>query len=369
MASTEAEWPRVGDDDLKTISTSQPSPPPRRTRRPQPGLEPARAREHDHDPAGTIPPPSPSPWRDTLGYWLSWILFSLTSFAVVSVSAWLLLPYWLLIGWILFGAVGRSQKDEPAPTPAPCLVLPDDNPVDASVPEPLDLEPIQTVEAPPPAKPKRPRSRSKGKTKALAETPRATWVRVGPGKFVRVESPEANSPPIPFPDDPSPEGEAPAPDLLTPLEPTPECDAEGAAGLPVDVLESGPAPDSGEEVVPDAPPPDRDEDTVSSSEDGVLELSGPSAERLGPCPGVPHGVLRDVAVQGPPIRRAGFPRLAASRISGHSPRGHEDFGTITAEWLRPRREVRSDRPEPRTWLRGFSRRLRRGIATRAPPRC
>lgn len=119
------------------------------------------------------------------------VLVLVTSWAVASVSLWLVPPYLLVMGFVLFAPGGRTN-DEPQ---ASILVGPH-----AAI-EPLIDNSLVTDEeesvsnasgaAFPAANPGSSR-KSKGRRKQAAKTqpeppPEATWIQVGPGKFVRVE--------------------------------------------------------------------------------------------------------------------------------------------------------------------------------------
>ncbi|HEV3164031.1 MAG TPA: hypothetical protein VGZ22_08370, partial [Isosphaeraceae bacterium] len=154
---------------------------------------------------------SPDPNRPTLApartlRWL-WplalgVFVPLTSLAVASVSLWLVLPYLFLIGGILFApaktstgsrgasrdhrdhnAVGESLQAARASgfQQASAGGFEDEAAAEAAA--------VATAEATPKSKRTRGRSRAKGKSTDPLEAPRATWVRIGPGKFVRVEAP------------------------------------------------------------------------------------------------------------------------------------------------------------------------------------
>jgi hypothetical protein len=139
-------------------------------------------------------------------------LVLLTTLAVGTISLWLVVPYWLIMAWLLTppGGWRRSPRQEAAVGNSP--VQP---PFEAEATPPIEPEPQEIA---PPAKPaRRKRSRSKKKVQQEAPAPNveATWVRVGPNQFVRVEVPVE-------PDvEPAPSGSPANPDAMhdpTPLE-------------------------------------------------------------------------------------------------------------------------------------------------------
>ncbi len=150
-------------------------------------------------------------------------LVGLTSVAVGSVATWLVPPYLALMAWLVFAPArpeadldpGPEQDEEEAATsatveaaqrsqrttqftsaaaatatdgPAPLGLLGAGTAATATIDPPAP-----PAEADATAKPRRARGgRGRGKAKAAAATTEAvavTWVRVGPGQFVRVETP------------------------------------------------------------------------------------------------------------------------------------------------------------------------------------
>ena len=139
------------------------------------------------------------------------VLMVLTSLAVASVSVWLLLPYFALMALILFTPTGRGEREmgcareseagsvggeELADERAAAWV--EDESVgrewgDPSAGTELVVEPAEAAASDSESravKTKRGKGRMR-KAKAVAESlgATATWIQIGPGKFVRVENP------------------------------------------------------------------------------------------------------------------------------------------------------------------------------------
>ncbi|MBV8267949.1 MAG: hypothetical protein JO252_16610, partial [Planctomycetaceae bacterium] len=166
-----------------------------------------------HDDPSITPGPSNVPDsspRARIRVWL-WagflgVLIGLTSLALALwASSWLVPPYLLLMALILFppGRGGDTAGLEgPRPRPVPNPEGADDRAKvegDQQAPaEPVPLAEVSGVPetAPEPgpvaAKARRGRGRGRGKATAAVEPSgaSATWVRVGPGKFVRAEIPD-----------------------------------------------------------------------------------------------------------------------------------------------------------------------------------
>jgi hypothetical protein len=156
-----------------------------------------------------------------------WVLLVLTSLAVASVSVWLVIPYLALMAVILITPPGRGEREEDRGEESEARSGPgvedadgrsgacdDDEAVACSSTDPGTVVESSEVSAlaPAPAPDSDPRTvntrRGKGrgrKAKAVAESPgaTATWIQIGPGKFVRAESP--GSPVVPA--SPTSEGE------------------------------------------------------------------------------------------------------------------------------------------------------------------
>ena len=115
-------------------------------------------------------------------------LVLLTTVAVGSISLWLVPPYWLIMAWLLAPPGGWRRPPEPSAVPeadAPASALPE-----AEAPVPEEPSPPETPEKPAkPARRKRSRAKKKAQEETLAPNVEATWVRVGPNQFVRVEVP------------------------------------------------------------------------------------------------------------------------------------------------------------------------------------
>ena len=140
-------------------------------------------------PSPATPIPRPAFWA-----WLMVAMMASTSLAVASIQPWLVAPYLFLVSAIVFApALERSNRANRAERSEPDSVKPEtDVPeADRTLPAgPPDVVPI----LPEPAPAKRRRGRAKARPKAdaaAAETamPEPTWVRVGPGKFVRIDGP------------------------------------------------------------------------------------------------------------------------------------------------------------------------------------
>lgn len=214
-------------------------------------------------PASTSEAPTPRRARALAWYSGFAVLVVLTSLALTTVSVWMVVPYLVLMSWILLPA---------RPTRDPWLVRPFPGPrrfvseVEASVEStgseiesrsptsPAEESDVsgdlgETAPEPSPVKTKRGKGRGR-KAKAVVAEPAAgaTWIRVGPGQFVRA-------------DGPSPSTESPLP--TSDLEPGPE---------PVD-----PTP-SDDEGRPESPPPVDLDAPTSSGLEGVPEPVVPLAE-------------------------------------------------------------------------------------------
>ncbi len=166
--------------------------------------------------------------KGPLGRWALALLIVVTALAVATVSLWLVLPYLLLMGWMLFAPSREpgttSAELEPldhAPVPSaaanqgfskasppvdPLTRSPEEVSSDSSdsstetdsepEPEPEPQTASVTTTELEPIKPRRKRRRNKDKASAHDQA-EVKWVRVGPGKFVRQEVPTT-------PDNPSP---------------------------------------------------------------------------------------------------------------------------------------------------------------------
>jgi hypothetical protein len=159
----------------------------------------------------TNPPPPAAVVRPFLTWWnlALAVLVPGTSLAIASVSAWLVVPYLLLIGSLVLsplgrgqiGAQARSERQRASTEPYVSsgrlsLARRTDCRDSATEPEgPLELDSGEvTVAEASSSRSRRGRGRARAKPKPEPLAPtnpsRATWVRVGPGKFVRVETPE-----------------------------------------------------------------------------------------------------------------------------------------------------------------------------------
>ncbi len=150
------------------------------------------------DEASCVTSPSSRDW--TPGRWGIYALIVATSAAVGSVSWWLLPPYLLLMGWLLFAPSGDTRPIVPE-VDATRVAIANDGTGNES-PTPNEF-PRQATENDPPGdsessqpsatatKTKKTRTKGKGrrrsKTNLPPDPPAASWVRIGPGKYVRVE--------------------------------------------------------------------------------------------------------------------------------------------------------------------------------------
>jgi hypothetical protein len=214
-------------------------------------------------------------------------LTAVTSWVVARVSAWLV-PVYMSAMVLIFAAPRTSRPKAAATVPEGPSTAPGagDEPTpegDATGPSaaPVLVEPTAGVDdvAAAPPKPRKRRAKGRRSTKAAAAAAAAgaadpaaaqvTWIRVGPGKFVRadVQDPEAEGPPPPA----SP----------------PEADAS-AGEIPAD----SPNPDDGKPGAEDAP-----EEPGFSDVPEVLDASEAIAEEHGNAPstlGEGHEVVDDL---------------------------------------------------------------------------
>ncbi len=127
-----------------------------------------------------------------------------TSFAVATVSWWLVPPYLLVMGFVLF-APGGTNDEEPQPSilvgPHTTIEPPDNGNEDLSPDETNEEESGSsnvTGNSTGSGKTRRGKSRGKRSAKTQPEvSSEATWIQVGPGKFVRVEGSEASNNSLP----------------------------------------------------------------------------------------------------------------------------------------------------------------------------
>jgi hypothetical protein len=221
------------------------------------------------------------PWA-----WLIASLFVATSLALATVAVWLVPVYWAVLAALILDlaalnsklgalALGSSRRRAPtrtlamagteaAPLPIPDVVdrRPDDSPsADGALAAPEAVAVDVEANAPRPR-----RGRGRGRARTAADVPPAppsvNWVRVGPGKFVRVEGAAA--------------------DLAGPLLASAEIDASldataqafapepiAAIPEPVPVASGAPAEPSvaaDPTVAPDAPPPDPEPEPATENE-------------------------------------------------------------------------------------------------------
>ncbi|MBX6314472.1 MAG: hypothetical protein IRY99_16395, partial [Isosphaeraceae bacterium] len=137
-----------------------------------------------------------------IGLWVLVLLIAGASLAVGTVSVWLVPPYLLLMAWLLLpraergglaagpgraAAEGAPLRDGDVPEAPPISSPMTDEPL-------AESDPAKAPE-PAPAKPRRGKGRGRGRPKAVPAPTAVTWVRIGPGKFVRVEAPASASAP------------------------------------------------------------------------------------------------------------------------------------------------------------------------------
>ena len=304
-----------------------------------------------HDDPSITPGPSNVPDsspRARIRVWL-WagflgVLIGLTSLALALwASSWLVPPYLLLMALILFppGRGGDTAGLEgPRPRPVPNPEGADDRAKvegDHQAPaEPVPLAEVSGVPetAPEPgpvaAKARRGRGRGRGKATVAVEPPgaNATWVRVGPGKFVRAEIPdptveesapaieaEPDRPQVPVPSatEGLPEFDAPVADDLGALEPRvkaapvePVAEPEFSSCAEVRPPRTPEGVEGAGQSGSDAPTslPSADDAPVIAEDVTTLEEPGRSDEPSGadPSPSVeevtpPHSVESDVSDQ------------------------------------------------------------------------
>jgi len=229
-------------------------------------------------PAGPVAADSPTARRNAqrAARWGLLALIGATAVAVAATSAWLVVPYLALMGWLLWGPV-RGPRARPDPRPRVATTEAPATEAEAPVDPRSDPETPPVVEAP-----VRKRRRAKARPAAAVverpATPAAvTWVRVGPGQFVRVESPATAEPePEPGPSLPSPEGA----DESAVADPEPIAEPrEGPEALEFEGL---PALDPGTIVGADPEPePELEAEPVRVSEAiGCLESRRPSRSSI-----------------------------------------------------------------------------------------
>jgi len=236
---------------------------------PTPGgsVRPEQLRVRQNDPSSTSGLPMTSdqrpPTRVPTWVWsgVLVVLMVLTSLAVASVSVWLLLPYFALMVLILFTPAGRGEREmgcareleagsaggeELADERAGAWV--EDESVGREWGDPaagtdLVVEPAEAAASDSESravKTKRGKGRMR-KAKAVTESlgATATWIQIGPGKFVRVENPGATVAAA-FP---SSEGEVPGEHEGEPTDSLPPSSgmAEGPADTPLSLDRDGAA--------------------------------------------------------------------------------------------------------------------------------
>jgi hypothetical protein len=187
------------------------------------------------------------------------VLLVATSLAVATVSLWLVVPYLLLMAWILgpdpsaHETVERPPATEPSPAPRELSAqnIDDTNTVEILSADAVansfanDDVPGDAIDSEP-AKTRRGKGRGrKAKSVTPIEPSSPTWIRVGPGKFIRADA----STPLPF-EPPADGGGDPTPDrptapVETATEPEPEAPEAELLGSHASDLENWPvAPDT-----------------------------------------------------------------------------------------------------------------------------
>lgn len=163
-------------------------------------------------------------WRKRAGALGLVGLTALTSWVVSSISVWLVPVY--VGAMVLIFAVPRTNRPEPSRKDEPGEPSPSEDPpapasvegkTAATVEPPTPAVEAEAPDEPPKPKPRKRRVRARKTAKKGANAPdaaasgRVTWVRVGPGKFVRSVVPIAEFVGPPAPDSISdPEPQAPA---------------------------------------------------------------------------------------------------------------------------------------------------------------
>jgi hypothetical protein len=186
---------------------------------PTPGgsVRPEQLRVRQNDPSSISGLPTTSdqrpPTRVPTWVWSGAliVLMVLTSLAVASVSVWLLLPYFALMALILFTPAGRGEREMGCARESETGSVGGEELADeragawvegasdgcewgeSSAGTDLVVEPAEVAASDSESravKTKRGKGRMR-KSKAVAESLRATatWIQVGPGKFVRAENP------------------------------------------------------------------------------------------------------------------------------------------------------------------------------------
>jgi hypothetical protein len=225
---------------------------------------------------------SPSPPRNRrIWAWVLGPLILATSLAVASLHPGLVLPYLLLMAWLVFPArpardaepsAGRSDPGIPSLSPQ----SPESISSALRPPEPVSPgEPGESAEASADvatsARPRRGKGRGR-KAKAAAEGPPAVvWVRVAPGKFIRVEGPEATA-----------EAAGPlslVPDLAPPLADLAPASRDvieeaGATDLTVSPASDRPTTPVGPEAsIPDQPPDQGPVESLPTDEEAIAPVA------------------------------------------------------------------------------------------------
>ena len=222
------------------------------------------------------------------------VLLILTSIAVASVSAWLVAPYLALMAVILFTPPGRREGggdrgEESEARSSPGASNANDRPgarnedkaVAHASADPATVAESGIVSAevpspdpdPPAAKARRGKGRGR-KAKAVAETPGANatataiWIQIGPGKFVRAESPGPTVAAASPTSEGEPSGSLPpspgtvdGPSDAPLLPPLPEAETGSA------IAAEGPVEPGGEPETPAVPAPDGEAMATKHDED------------------------------------------------------------------------------------------------------
>lgn len=192
------------------------------------------------------------------------VLTAATSLVVATISIWLV-PVYMAVMVLIFAAPRSNKPAESAPPPeSPAGSAPSsfeagvetvaEEGGDAETAEPT--APVGDLAEPAPAKPRKKRGKGKraAKAAALAEasSSQPTWIRVGPGKFVRAddkaESPAESEFPTETADAPpadpesTPERGSVDPEMSTEATPAEACreEADDSSAVPSDPFEAAP---------------------------------------------------------------------------------------------------------------------------------
>lgn len=181
-------------------------------------------RDHPH-PGSALDPAQATPraigsHRTGVGGWILFALILATSLVLgLAGSWWLVPPYLILMGWLVAPGDTPGGGDRNAPVEAhpgrggPMEREAESSPAHTEAQDPeggsegfalgAATDPVSRPDPPVQVRPKRTRGRTRARAvREEASEESARWVRIGPGKYVRVESSEPeSSPPIEVVDD------------------------------------------------------------------------------------------------------------------------------------------------------------------------